>query len=104
MDLVHPDHASGPGGYTVDPGWLGRFVAHQAEARVAVRAQIHTHPGRAFHSATDDDWPMVGTAGFVSIVVPNFAITPPTIADLYACRLEADGSWHELNPGDLFSG
>lgn len=36
-------------------------------------AQIHTHPGRAFHSWTDDRWAISDSAGFFSIVVPCFA-------------------------------
>src|SRR5436309_1989201 len=71
-DLVHPVHTAGSGGFEVDSGWLGTFAARQAAERIIVRAQFHTHPGVAYHSTTDDTWPMVGTPGFISIVVPRF--------------------------------
>lgn len=35
-------------------------------------AQVHSHPGTAFHSGTDDLFPATFLVGFLSIVVPNF--------------------------------
>jgi hypothetical protein len=34
--------------------------------------QVHTHPSEAFHSDTDDLYPIVTTLGGLSIVVPRF--------------------------------
>jgi len=34
--------------------------------------QVHSHPGRAYHSAADDRYCIVTTEGGFSIVVPNF--------------------------------
>jgi len=39
--------------------------------RLAV--QVHSHPTEAFHSDTDDAYPMVTTRGGLSLVVPDFA-------------------------------
>lgn len=39
--------------------------------RLAV--QVHSHPTEAFHSETDDAYPMVTTRGGLSLVVPDFA-------------------------------
>jgi hypothetical protein len=36
-------------------------------------AQIHAHPTSAFHSDTDDAYPIVTALGGLSIVVPHFA-------------------------------
>jgi hypothetical protein len=46
--------------------WL--FEHHQTLA-----AQIHAHPTSAYHSDTDDAYPIMTTLGGLSIVVPNFA-------------------------------
>lgn len=35
--------------------------------------QVHSHPTVAFHSDTDDAYPMVTTLGGLSLVVPDFA-------------------------------
>src|SRR5437879_4913507 len=91
IDLVHPKHSSGPGGYEVDADWLGRFAAHQTDQKIVVRAQLHTHPAVAFHSATDDAWPMIGTPGFISVVVPRLGKEPLAIDQLYSCQLSNEG-------------
>lgn len=41
---------------------------HQQELAV----QVHSHPTEAFHSETDDAYPIVTMRGGLSIVVPNF--------------------------------
>ncbi len=35
--------------------------------------QVHTHPTDAYHSGTDDHFPLVTLRGAVSLVVPDFA-------------------------------
>jgi hypothetical protein len=35
-------------------------------------AQVHAHPTEAFHSDTDDTFPIVTTLGGLSLVVPDF--------------------------------
>ncbi len=53
-------------------------------------AQVHAHPTDAFHSETDDTFPIVTTLGGLSLVVPDFCragLTP----DSAAFRLTSDG-------------
>ena len=59
--------------------------------------QVHSHPREAFHSDTDDRYPMVTTLGGLSLVVPDFArygVRGPGTA-LY--RLSSDG-WMPISP------
>jgi hypothetical protein len=43
--------------------------------RLKVAAQIHTHPGEAFHSKADAKWAIVRHVGALSLVLPRFAAT-----------------------------
>lgn len=72
-DLHHPDHDSNEFGYSVDSEWLNQFFRDLYIQGRSARAQIHTHPGEAFHSITDDGHALVPAPGFMSIVIPNFA-------------------------------
>jgi len=75
---------------------LNVWLYENAE-RLAV--QVHSHPTEAFHSDTDDDYPMMTTLGGLSLVVPDFArygVRGPETA-LY--RLSSTG-WNELAPAD----
>lgn len=38
-------------------------------------AQIHTHPGTAFHSQADDKWAIIRHKNAYSLVLPHFAST-----------------------------
>lgn len=101
--VEHPLHSRSPYGYEVDDAWLTSFSWRLAAAERSVKVQVHTHPGRAFHSPTDDAWPVVSQAGFISLVIPNFAQGEQSLADAWVGRLNADGVWCQLeDPGEVF--
>jgi hypothetical protein len=99
--LLHPDHRSGRGGYEVSEEWLADAWERLDEEGLAIRVQVHTHPFEAFHSATDDAYPIVGTPGFYSLVLPRFGEEPQTLADAYLARLEADGTFAQVDVFEL---
>ena len=75
---------------------LNRWLyAHQE--RLAV--QIHSHPTEAFHSETDDAFPMGTTLGGLSLVVPDFCRYGVRGPDTALYRLAPDG-WREIPPPD----
>jgi hypothetical protein len=43
------------------------------EHNEVLAAQVHAHPAHAFHSDTDDTFPIVTALGGLSLVVPDFA-------------------------------
>ncbi len=94
--LEHPVHERSTFGYEVDDAWLTELWKRLAASKRSVKAQVHTHPSEAFHSASDDRWPIVSQAGFVSIVIPKFAESTPTLDEAWIGRLEADGTWRRL--------
>lgn len=59
-------------------------------------AQVHSHPGKAYHSELDDAIPLVTTAGGLSLVVPDFARGPADLSTYAAYRLSAEGRWDEI--------
>jgi proteasome lid subunit RPN8/RPN11 len=65
-----------------------------------VLAQVHTHPGRAWHSDTDNEWAFSDSPGLFSIVVPCFGRygLRKILGDGAAVyeRL-AGGEWHRLS-------
>jgi hypothetical protein len=92
----HPVHRRSPFGYEVDDHWLTDFWKRLATSKRSVKVQVHTHPGEAFHSATDDHWPIVSQAGFVSIVIPDFAAGEPSLDRAWVGCLQVDGTWRRL--------
>jgi proteasome lid subunit RPN8/RPN11 len=94
--VEHPIHWRSPFGYEINDHWLTDFWKRLAASKQRVSAQVHTHPGSAFHSATDDKWPIVSQADFVSIVIPNFAAGESSLDAAWIGRLQRDGTWCRL--------
>lgn len=99
--LVHPEHRAARGGYEVSDRWLVGMWDRLDEQGLAIRLQAHTHPRAAFHSATDDTFPVVAAAGFYSLVLPRFGLEPQTLADAYLARLQPNGSFAEVDVAEL---
>lgn len=99
-EVEHPIHRRSPFGYEVNDTWLTEFWKCLALSKRSVKAQVHTHPGRAFHSASDDQWPIVSQVGFISIVIPDFAKGKETLDGAWVGRLGTDGQWHRLASAD----
>jgi hypothetical protein len=96
--LLHPEHTAFPDFYEVDQAWLHRTWLELAEAHREIRVQVHTHQEEAFHSPTDDQYPVVNVDGFLSLVVPQFATGHIGLDGACLARLNADGTWRNLNP------
>jgi hypothetical protein len=57
-------------------------------------AQVHSHPTDAYHSSTDDAYPLVTLLGALSVVVPDFAANAPNDIDSWAWyRLSRRAKW-----------
>lgn len=68
------------------------------ERQLAVVADIHTHPGEAFQSASDRTNPMVATAGHIAIIVPNFASGPALNERLGIFEYRGQHQWTDRSP------
>jgi len=89
--------------YLVDGDELHRLNVELYRERLTLIAQLHSHPGEAYHSDTDDEFPIATTEGSLSIVVPNFARGPLDPSSWAVYRLQPEG-WirlHERNASDL---
>jgi hypothetical protein len=96
-DVIHPKHSGHMGGFTIDEGWLHQFWLELGRTDRGIRLQVHTHPGEAFHSATDDAYPIIHKPGFLSLVIPNFALGPVGFKDAYLTEIQPDGRWRQAD-------
>ena len=78
---------------------VARFLR---EKGFIVLAEIHTHMEEAFLSPVDAAYPLVGTPGFIQIVVPYFA-TRPEDWRTAAIFMREDNKWTPRGV-DLFQG
>ena len=64
-------------------------------------AQIHTHPGEAFHSFIDDTYPISHRIGFVSIVIPNFAKNVTSLSECVIFEYLGKARWNDLSAEEI---
>lgn len=95
-EVVHPKHKAHMGGFLLDDAWISAFWFRLAVDNLGIRVQVHTHPGKAFHSQTDDEFPIIHTPGFLSLVIPNFALGPVGFEDAYLAEIQPDGTWSRV--------
>jgi hypothetical protein len=95
--VVHPAHRASAVGYEVGTGALGELSAELLVQQRSVRAQMHTHPGEAYHSSIDDGGALLGTPGFLSIVIPDFAKGPVGLTGGFLAELTPEGTWAALD-------
>lgn len=81
----------------VDGDELHRLNVWLYESGETLGAQVHAHPRDAFHSDTDDCYPIVATLGGLSIVAANFCRDGLLTEETAFYRLKKKG-WLEVPP------
>lgn len=81
---------------TVDGESLFRMNRAFYQQGEIAAGQVHTHPTDAYHSDTDDHFPLVTVRGALSLVIPDFARKARQSIDRWAWyRLVDQGVWAE---------
>jgi len=96
--VVHPQHRAHAGGFELASDWVNRFWRDLARTGSGIRVQIHTHPHHAFHSSIDDAFPIIHSVGFLSLVIPDFALGRIGFDRAYLAEIGPDGQWREVTP------
>ena len=83
----------------VEADELHRLNVWLYENSERLSVQVHSHPTEAYHSDTDDAYPMVTTRGGLSLVVPDFCRYGVRGRDTALYRLSSTG-WKALSESD----
>lgn len=100
-ELYEPRQRTRADQFYFDGQSMQMLFAHLREKRLRVLAQVHSHPGRAFHSEADDEWAIVRHVGALSLVLPRFAqeATVGNFLSLAATYVLSFGNYWEEAPG-----
>jgi hypothetical protein len=96
-EVVHPRHAATATSYDVDGTWLNELWLRLAHDELELRAQVHTHPGAAFHSSRDDNMAAIQLAGFCSLVIPGFARGRISLDGAHLVWRDVNGAWQRAS-------
>ncbi len=81
----------------VDGDALHQLNSWLYEHREVLAVQVHAHPTNAFHSDTDDTYPIVTATGSISIVAADFC-RDGLISDTSAVYRLGENGWDGLDP------
>jgi proteasome lid subunit RPN8/RPN11 len=96
-EVVHPPHDSSAHHCQLDDQWVTRFFLDLEQRAMRTVAQVHTHPGRDVRlSHTDQLHAIAPSTGFVSIVVPSFAIGDSLTAGWGIWTVDGAGHWTSM--------
>jgi len=65
-------------------------------SKLAVIADVHTHPGAAWQSESDRRHPMIAQPGHVAMILPDFAAEPMRHKAIGLYRYRGDFEWDRL--------
>lgn len=89
--------------YAVESDVLHNLNVWLYENNMQLIAQIHSHPGEAYHSLADDRYPIVDSYGGISIVVPDFASGEVSLLNTAIYRLSLNKTWDKLSRQEVKS-
>jgi proteasome lid subunit RPN8/RPN11 len=90
--------------FHIPPEGMNALYAELRQRRLMVAAQVHSHPGEAFHSKADDRWAIVRHEGALSLVVPNFALDTTVsrfLDDTKIYQFSAAAQWTEVRRDEV---
>lgn len=92
VSYVVPQRGHWGGGVRLNARALLKLSGELEKRDLILLAQVHSHPGNFGHSWGDEERATSFRLGYISIVVPNFALTE--IHDLSLCYVyEYKGNW-----------
>ena len=96
---VYPEQYATPLGVKVEASEVAKIYLGLHERNESLLAQVHSHPFAAFHSFTDDLYPIMQKPGLMSIVVPKYGFIKPKDFFLKSVVYEyqAHGVWRRLD-------
>jgi hypothetical protein len=103
VEVYEPDQIAEVDFFNLPPASMRALMEHLRSTRRRIVAQIHTHPGRAFHSDVDARWAIIRHVGALSLVLPRFAATTTPenfLEEVMTYEYSPDGEWeHRPNTG-----
>lgn len=104
VEAYEPPYEASVDYFRIPPSGMRSIMTRLRRDRLHICAQVHSHPGKAFHSTADDRWAIVRHQGALSLVVPHFAATttPQSFLNMIATFiLSSDDRWLAVSRHDL---
>jgi hypothetical protein len=99
---IIPEQQTGPGRFIVPLAERQRIARSFAGTGEMIVAQVHSHPGAAFHSPTDDAEAIPRRAGSYSLVIADFGHRAGLLDGAALFQLSDASRWEQI-PTETFT-
>lgn len=100
-EVVFPEQQNTGFSYEVSDEEMFRVCRDAGRQGMAVMCQVHTHPGRAFHSPIDSEGSALALPGSLSVVVPDYAEGNAGEPSKWAAYVFDGSTWRRLRPKEV---
>ena len=94
---IRPHAKTTRGSFAVASPAMARVVRSAVDCGLQLVGQVHTHPGRAYHSGGDEDGARIAYTGYVSIVLPDYGRRLPRLDGAAAYMFRTGAGLPRLN-------
>lgn len=98
---MRPEAETTRGSFNVTAPAMARIVRAAADRGLQVVGQVHTHPGRAYHSDGDEDGARIAYTGYVSLVLPDYGRRLPAFDDAAIFMFRAGSGFVPIDPSSF---
>ncbi len=89
------------GSFHVDARSMAVCMQAAGAHELQIVAQVHTHPGQAYHSDGDVDGARIRYPGYASIVIPDYGVHLPQLDGIAAYLWREGVGWQMLGANDV---
>lgn len=100
-DVWYPDQESTSINYEVSEDEEFKINVRLYNENMTIIAQIHTHPGDAFHSSLDDEGSALSLPGSLSVVIPDFGFIESTNIDYWEVFQYINEKWKHISKKEV---
>ena len=99
---IRPQAATTRGSFSVNAPAMAQVVRSATRAGLQLVGQVHTHPGKAYHSDGDVEGARIVYRGFVSIVLPDYGRRLPALEGAAMYMFRGESGFAEIPPVTSF--
>ena len=104
VSYIVPRRGHWGGGVRLDTRMLLKLSEELEKRDLLLLAQVHTHPGNFGHSLGDEKRALSYRLGYISMVVPNFALSDTRdLSTCYVYEYMGNWKWKLLNSNEVAS-
>lgn len=100
-DVWYPEQENTSISYEVSEDDEFRINLRLHNENLTIIAQIHTHPGEAFHSCTDNEGSALSLPGSLSVVIPDFGFIKSNNIDCWKVFQYINEKWKPVSKEEV---